>query len=605
MNRQEMMIAALMGVVLVGWVMYTGKTAAKRAAETKDAAATAMAAGAGSTNAPVAGVVQSAPAVLSSAQSAAAEAVAVHTPESPEQMVRIASEDIELAFSSHGAVLKSVILKKFNAHPGEAGADNPPVVLDFSRFPGFELEGISALPRNAAYVLAPGSDPRSMTFRSDPSSAVAVERRVELLDDYQVKVTDTFRNLGDSALTFGTNSVGMGAMYRGSSKNDIVSIDAFPAGEKAKVVHWDSNKSTKGLIGGAGGFGCGGAKSAVGMPDRMTVPMTGEQQWVAVKSRFFVSTLSSSEANCGYEATLERDVAQDKYVLAALSARMRFSGRVLGPGESLTREYTLYVGPKKLDLLKKMGRSMDLIMQFGFFKIVCKPLVSTLNFFHTLVPNYGIAVILLTILVRIIFWPLTHKSTVSMRKMQEIQPELKALQVLHKDNPQKLQKETWAIYKKNKVNPMSSCLPMLIQIPVFIALFTVLRSAVELRYAPFLWIADLSEPENLLAGMVPVVGSLNILPFLMSGTMALQSYLTPSAGDPQQQKMMMIMMPIMMLFMFYSFPSALSLYWTVSQVLSIIQMLMLRRKSHPHGADGIEEAELVSTRQQRRQSARG
>jgi len=605
MNRQEMMIAALMGVVLVGWVMYTGKTAARRSAEGGVRDSQVVAAGAGLTNAPVAGVIQSTPAVLSSAQSAAAEAVAVHTPESPEQMVRIASDDIELAFSSHGAVLKSVILKKFNAHPGAAGADNPPVVLDFTRFPGFELEGISGLPRNAAYVVEPGSHPRSVTMKSVTEDAVLVERRVELLDDYQVKVADTFKNLGASALTFGTNSVGMGGMYRGGSKNDIVSIDAFPEGEKAKVVHWDSNKSTKGFIGGAGGFGCGGAKSAVGMPDRMTVPMTGEQQWVAVKSRFFVSTLSSSEANCGYEATLERDVAQDKYVLAALSARMRFPGRVLGPGESLTREYTLYAGPKKLDLLKKMGRSMDLIMQFGFFKIVCKPLVLTLNFFHTLVPNYGIAVILLTILVRIIFWPLTHKSTVSMRKMQEIQPELKALQALHKDNPQKLQKETWAIYKKYKVNPMSSCLPMLIQIPVFIALFTVLRSAVELRYAPFLWIADLSEPENLLSGMVPVVGSLNILPFLMSGTMALQSYLTPSAGDPQQQKMMMIMMPIMMLFMFYSFPSALSLYWTVSQVLSIIQMLMLRRKSHPHGAGGIEEAELVSTRQQRRQSARG
>jgi YidC/Oxa1 family membrane protein insertase len=211
----------------------------------------------------------------------------------------------------------------------------------------------------------------------------------------------------------------------------------------------------------------------------------------------------------------------------------------------------------------------------------------------------------LTILVRIIFWPLTHKSTKSMRKMQEIQPELKALQAKYKENPQKLQQETWAIYKKNKVNPLSSCLPMVIQIPVFIALFTVLRSAVELRYAPFLWIVDLSEPENLFAGSVPLVGALNILPVLMSGTMALQSYLTPSTGDPQQQKMMMIMMPAMMLFMFYSFPSALSLYWTVSQVLAIVQMLLLRRH-HPvkKDDDGIEDAEVITTRQQRRQSAR-
>jgi YidC/Oxa1 family membrane protein insertase len=190
--------------------------------------------------------------------------------------------------------------------------------------------------------------------------------------------------------------------------------------------------------------------------------------------------------------------------------------------------------------------------------------------------------------------------------MQELQPKLKEVQAKFKDNPQKMQQETWALYRENKVNPMSSCLPMLIQIPVFIALFTVLRSAVELRYAPFLWIGDLSEPENLFAGVLPL--PLNILPFLMSGTMALQSYLTPSMGDPQQQKMMMIMMPIMMLFMFYSFPSALSLYWTVSQVLSIVQMLMIRRstahKLDPHGGDGVT-VESPQTRQQRRQTARG
>ena len=144
---------------------------------------------------------------------------------------------------------------------------------------------------------------------------------------------------------------------------------------------------------------------------------------------------------------------------------------------------------------------------------------------------------------------------------------------------------------------------MLIQIPVFIALFTVLRSAVELRYAPFLLIGDLSEPENLLAGLLPI--PLNILPFLMSGTMALQSYLTPSMGDPAQQKMMMIMMPIMMLFMFYSFPAALSLYWTVSQVLSIVQMLVIRRKSaHKHDAEGGMTVEAPQTRQQRRQATR-
>jgi YidC/Oxa1 family membrane protein insertase len=284
---------------------------------------------------------------------------------------------------------------------------------------------------------------------------------------------------------------------------------------------------------------------------------------------------------------------------------MVFPGRSLEQGETMTRTYTLFVGPKKLSLLRSMGNKMEDVMNFGFFWWFCELLVPTLNFFYSLIPNYGVAILLLTLLVRIIFWPLTHKSTVSMKKMQELQPKLKEIQAKFKDNPTKMQQETWACYKENKVNPLSSCLPMLIQIPVFIALFTVLQSAVELRYAPFLWINDLSEPENLFLGMIPFVGALNILPLLMAGTMALQTYLTPSAGDPAQQKMMLIMMPIMMLFMFYSFPSALSLYWTVSQVLSIVQMLMIRRTvAHEHPPVELLPPDESMTRQQRRAATR-
>ena len=192
--------------------------------------------------------------------------------------------------------------------------------------------------------------------------------------------------------------------------------------------------------------------------------------------------------------------------------------------------------------------------------------------------NYGIAILILTILVRVIFWPLTHKGTESMKRMQALQPQMKAIKEKYKDNPQRVQQETMALYKENKVNPMGGCLPMFIQVPVFIALFAVLRSAIELRYSSFLWISDLSEPENLFAGMIPVVGSLNILPLLMSATMMWQQKLTPTAGDAQQQKMMAVMMPVMMLFFFYSMPSGLVLYWTTSQVLMIVQLLIKKKK---------------------------
>lgn len=178
---------------------------------------------------------------------------------------------------------------------------------------------------------------------------------------------------------------------------------------------------------------------------------------------------------------------------------------------------------------------------------------------------------------------------------------MKALQAKFKDNPQRLQQETWALYREEKVNPLSSCLPMLVQIPVFIALFNVLRSAVELRYAPFLWIGDLSEPEGLFAAYLPF-GGLNLLPILMALTTALQSAFTPSSGDKNQQKMMMVIMPVMMLVMFYSFPSALSLYWFLSNVFSIVQMWLIRRKTAKEQAVvvPVEVIDPPQTRQMRR-----
>ena len=188
-----------------------------------------------------------------------------------------------------------------------------------------------------------------------------------------------------------------------------------------------------------------------------------------------------------------------------------------------------------------------------------------------------------------------------MKKMQELQPLMKEIQAKYKDNPQRLQQETWQLYREKKVNPMSSCLPMLIQIPVFIALFNVLRSAVELRYAPFLWIADLSEPEGLFASWFPF-GGLNLLPVLMAVSTALQSYFTPSTGDKKQQQMMMVMMPAMMLIMFYSFPSALSLYWFLSNIFSIVQMWLIRRQTAAKQAEVLtpEVIDPPQTRQMRR-----
>ncbi len=603
MNTQEKLVAGLLGLMLVGWLFYSQTQQVKQAKRLAEQAALVQQAGTVSNVVQAAGTPALIPAVA--APVVATAVVASVTPNVPEEVVELVDEEICVAISSHGASLKRVQLNQFAEKPGKLSEANPAVVFDYAEAPALVLAGLPGLPPNAAYQIKKDDAGRVVTFTTMTAQNLEVTRRIELLKNYQIAVSDTVKNLGGEKVSIGTNEISIGVMAKGKSANEILSVDSLPAADKATAKYWGSEKLTKTyLVGGSVG-GCGGTTSAVGMPERVTIPVNESQKWVAIKSRFFVSALSSSETNSGFVLKAVRDMNQQAYALKSLTASMVFAGRELDKGETLTRNYTLFVGPKKLSLLRNMGNKMESVMEFGFFWWFCELLLPTLNFFHSLIPNYGVAIILLTFLVRIIFWPLTHKSTLSMKRMQELQPKLKEIQAKFKDNPTKVQQETWACYKENKVNPLSSCLPMLIQIPVFIALFTVLRSAVELRYAPFLWMADLSAPENLFLGMIPFIGAINILPVLMAATMALQTYLTPSAGDPAQQKMMLIMMPIMMLFMFYSFPSALSLYWTVSQVLSIVQMLMMRRKvEHEQHPDGVLPPDASLTRQQRRASAR-
>ena len=213
----------------------------------------------------------------------------------------------------------------------------------------------------------------------------------------------------------------------------------------------------------------------------------------------------------------------------------------------------------------------------GLWSLLAKFLLHSMNFFNRYLPGgYGVAIILLTILIRILFWPLTHKSTESMKRMQEVQPELKVLQEKYKKDPQRMQQETMKLYKREEGKPDGWMSADVYSDSGLHCPLPVLRNAIELRFADFLWIADLSTSENLFAGKIPFVGALNILPIVMSVSMIWQQKLTAPATaitpeQQQQQKMMTVMMPILMLFFFYTMPSGLVLYWTVSNSLMIAQ----------------------------------
>ncbi len=596
MNKSEKLIVIVLGLILAGWVWHSVSEQKKVAETQAQQAPRAKAPKAPSDVKEVKG--SSAPKAVEETKAIKDEKPASALPRAPERLVALTNGQVELTFSSHGAAIVKAKMLQYAERPGAIAEDNPPVVFDLSARPALALDiggrGATALP--SGHGLAADADYAVVEQTADTVvfSNALVRRAVTLKPDYKVEVSETF---APGCPRDASSSLSLGAMSLGASKNDILSIDSWlVADEKGKPRvehHGDEGVLKSYLAGGMGG--CGGSRDAAGVPPTTSVSVPGARAWVAVKNRFFVTALVGLAGDAGFTATIDRDMRRQDYAPKSVSAAMMFASL------PEARTYTLYLGPKKQDLLWDLG--LKDVMEFGMWRWLCYPMVWVLNLFNSWIPNYGVAIILLTILVRILFWPLTHKSTVGMRKMQEIQPLMKEIQKKYKDNPQRMQQETWQLYRDHKVNPLSSCLPMLIQIPVFIALFNVLRSTVELRYAPFLWIADLSEPEALFASWFPF-GGLNILPILMAGTMALQSALTPSSGDAKQQRMMMVMMPIMMLVMFYNFPSALSLYWTLSQVFSIVQMWWIRKKySTPVAKDGVvvpDAVEMPMTRQMRR-----
>ena len=512
-----------------------------------------------------------------------AEVPEVATPPAEEVLAILENEKIKLEFTSIGGGIKSATLIAKDEdgeilYPELNEKDSPPVVLDFSDSTALAYEGLAGIGAKESLNIQTSEDGKSVVFSKAWKDGTAFQRTITIGDDYLLTVNDRFINSGATPwnlpgiriLTgFMKNPADMKAM-RGVS---ILGVDSYtPAGG----INFWGRKLHK-LYG----------KAKPLSIDMVPPDMNGVKvDWVSAKNKFFTQILRPEEPIATMAVLSTRETEGKGIIPRNVAAVLEFKPEVVAAGSNHEVAYSYYIGPKKYSVLQDSGYAMEKVMEFetigafSFMNWMMEParkfLLWTLNKCHAVIPSYGIAIILLTVLIRVLFWPLTHKSTESMRRMQEIQPEIKALQAKYsKSNPQKLQQETMKLYKEKKVNPMGGCLPMFVQIPVFIALFTVLRNAIELRYAGFLWIADLSTAENLFAGQVPFIGSLNILPIVMSASMIWQQKMTPTAAttpeQQQQQKMMMFMMPIMMLFFFYKMPSGLVLYWTTSNLLMIAQ----------------------------------
>ena len=302
----------------------------------------------------------------------------------------------------------------------------------------------------------------------------------------------------------------------------------------------------------------------------------GDVTWAGVKNQYFTSILTPATPAKGvWAAPLYFKV--DSKDLKGVQGAIEMSGFKLNPGESIHRQFTLYTGPKEYRRLAQLGHGETEMMNFGWFKIISIFLLRVMNKLNDVVGNYAWAIIILTFVVRGALWPIQGAATKSMKRMSLLQPKMTELKEKYKDDPTKMNQEVMKLYKDYGVNPFAGCLPMLIQIPIFFGFYSMLGTAVELRNSHFLWVKDLSMPDTVftLAGL-----NINILPLCMAGTMIWQMSLSPKSGDPAQQKMMMFM-PLIFVFLTYNFASALALYYTIQNILSIFQLYVTRNQAAP------------------------
>lgn len=317
-------------------------------------------------------------------------------------------------------------------------------------------------------------------------------------------------------------------------------------------------------------------------------PTDEKIQFAGVANQFFTTVLRAKEPIVGsvWGRPSTFNLTESGKPLHSVRAGLRFQETTISPNDQKTLSYRIFIGPKHNPMLRKMNRLEEGwgdVMQYGFFSIVSRPLNSLLNGLHSVLDgvaknwSWGLAVILLTVIVRALIWPLHAKSTRTMKRMSKLQPEMAKLKEKYPDDPNKLNTEMMGLYRKFGINPLGGCLPMLIQIPIFFGFFKMLQYAVELRGQGFLWVQDLSQPDTLMhiAG-VP----LNILPIVMGITSFVQIAMTPKTGDKMQQRIMLFM-PLIFFFFCYNYASALALYWATQNIFSIGQTLIMNKIPEP------------------------
>ena len=515
----------------------------------------------------------------------------------PERLLSCTNAEAIYTFTSYGGGLKDVELIHYpetvpSWHERHTSSTALATLNDQAPAPSLAWLAGSGLEGEGTYQLTrTGTGMRAEALLSNGLSVV---KEFHLSSNYLVTAGVRLENRATNTLNFASQGwmVGTATPMNPQDNGMAVGLMWFN-GEKPVDVVGASYFSTR-------GFGC--------MPRVPPVEYRGGGSnvvWAAVHNQFFALVLMPQDPAVDVvsrRVELPRPTGDDAQWIdtnapppQGYETWLVYPGLSLAPQQAVERQFVIYAGPKEYRTLAtiaaRFNNHIDAIMGYGtIWGFFSKALLLAMNTLHdTLRLSYGWTIVVITVLIKAVFWPLTAASTRSMKKMQALQPQLKALQEKYKDDPMKAQRKTMELWKENKVNPMGGCLPMVIQMPIFIGFFTMIRSAIELRGASFLWIKDLSQPDTIFMlpglGFIPVIGKpgvglpFNLLPLIMGGTMLWQSHLTPpSPGmDPAQQKIMRYM-PLIFLVFLYNYSAGMALYWTTNNLLTILQTKLTRAR---------------------------
>ena len=412
----------------------------------------------------------------------------------------------------------------------------------------FELE--SATATRAVYVLNTDEGlqiRRIYDLAGDESEQpYVIQHRTQVLNTgaESVQLSDLYFNLG-TVTTIASNAL-PSYLNVGYFNGDVVEFTAV-----------DDLTGSSGIF----GFGAKQPQAKISLSNRM--------EWTSVKNQFFTAILSADSPGKQLSILPEEVNVDANLPNTAIQASVGYALGSIAPGGQSEFNGRYFVGPKEFKRLQALGNQQDLVMEFGFLAFISKLLLSFMYAIYWVVPSWGWSIVIMTICIKLIFWPLTAKASRSQKRMAKIQAPMAALKEKYKDNPRKMQEETLKLFREHQVNPVAGCLPILIQMPIFLGLFYMLRSAAELRHEPFLWVADLSQPDTLfeIAGF-----PINLLPLIMGVTMFFQMSMMPVSptADPMQQKIFKFL-PFVFLIFLYTFSAGLVLYWTVQNILTIVQ----------------------------------